>query len=82
MVENNMPPTIAVPTECRPSLAGHPERTTAGLVTADTSGTHSIPEECAPPAFIIGLQPSASSVATGRCIPTGMLIRENGRRSG
>jgi hypothetical protein len=44
---------------------------TDGLVTADTSGTHSIPEASAQPASIRGLKRSVSHAADGRRTPIG-----------
>ena len=54
-----------------PNVVGRHARTTAGLAPVGMSGTHSIPEACAPPASIVGLRPSASSVAAGRRIRSG-----------
>ena len=54
------------------SAGGRPARMTCGLAPAVMSGIRSTPEECAPLAFTTGLQPSASSVAAGRCTRIGM----------
>jgi len=56
------------------SAVGRPARTTAGLVPADTNGTRSTLEACAPPAFTSGLRLSAFLVAAGRRIPSGIRI--------
>src|SRR5437660_8945588 len=48
------------------SAAGRPAKKTDGLVTADTNGTPSTPEESALPVFISGLKPSVCHVAAGR----------------
>jgi hypothetical protein len=50
---------------CR-SAVGRPAKKTDGLVTADTSGTRSIPEASAQPACISGLRLSAYRVAAGQ----------------
>ena len=67
------PPTVRIELTIRPahefivrSAAGRHARTTVGLAPAETNGTHSIPEECAPPASIDGLRPNAYRVAAGR----------------
>ena len=54
-----------------------PARKTCGLAPADMNGTRSIREECAPPASISGLKPSASLAVAGRRIRIGMLIDRN-----
>jgi len=43
-----------------------------GLVPADTSGTRSTPEECAPPACTSGIRLSVYLAAVGRRTPSGM----------
>jgi hypothetical protein len=60
------------PASDAPNVVGLLERKTAGLVAADTNGTHSTLVGCAQRASINGLQPSASSVAGGRRIRIGM----------
>ena len=64
-------PVLASAARC---AAGRPARMTAGLVVAAMSGIRSTQEGCAQPAFTFanGLRPSASSVAAGRRIQTGM----------
>jgi hypothetical protein len=58
------------------SAVGRPAKKTNGFVTADASGTRSIPEVSAQPAFTSGLKRSASRAADGRGIRTGMRLRE------
>jgi len=53
------------------SVVGRPAKKTDGLVTAAIRGIRSIREGCARRVSIIGLQPSASSVAAGRRIRSG-----------
>jgi hypothetical protein len=54
------------------SVVGRPAKKTDGLATADTNGTRSIREECAPRASTSGLPRSASRAPAGRRIPIGM----------
>jgi hypothetical protein len=65
----SIPPALASAVR---SAAGRLERKTAGLVHVVMSGTRSIRAEFALRVFINGLQPSASSVAGGRRIRSGM----------
>jgi quercetin dioxygenase-like cupin family protein len=60
-----------------PLAGGRCVKKTSGFVPAGMSGTHSTPEECAPPACTSGLKPSAYLVAAGRRIRIGTPIREN-----
>ena len=59
------------------SAAGRPAKKTSGLVPAGMNGTPLIPEACAPPASISGLQLSASPVSAGRRIRIGMRNRKD-----
>jgi hypothetical protein len=61
-----------VPVSAARCEAGRPARKTTGSASAGTSGTRSIREAFAQPAFISGLRPSASLAADGRGIPHGI----------
>lgn len=59
-------------------VAGCPVKKITGLAAADTSGTRSTQEECAPPVFASGPRPSVYLAPVGRHIQRGM--RSDGRR--
>ncbi len=52
--------------------AGHPAKKTDGVASADTNGTRSILEACAPRAHTNGLRHSASRALAGRHTQNGM----------
>ncbi len=52
--------------------AGHPAKKTDGVASADTNGTRSILEACAPRAYTNGLRHSASRALAGRHTQNGM----------
>jgi hypothetical protein len=54
------------------SAAGHPAEKTDGVASADTNGTRSILEACAPRAYTNGLRHSASRALAGRHTQNGM----------
>jgi hypothetical protein len=57
-------------------IAGPPAKNTAGVVAADTNGTRSILEACAPRAYTNGLRHRASRAPAGRRIRIGMRNHE------
>jgi hypothetical protein len=54
------------------SAAGRPAKKTDGVASADTNGTRSILEACAPRAYTNGLRHSASRALAGRHTQNGM----------
>jgi len=61
-----------VPASAARSAPGRPAKKTSGPAPAGIRGTHLIPGECAQPACISGLKPSASRVSNGRSTLIGM----------
>jgi hypothetical protein len=59
-----------------PLCGWSPRKEEDGVASADTNGTRSILEACAPRAYTYGLRHSASLVATGRHTRIGMRLRE------